>query len=38
MLAKKIEFVLDQLVPLVGVKRNEVNIDVDEDSYTDEDY
>ena len=38
MLAKKIEFVLDQLFSLIGVKRNEVNIEVDTESCTDEDY
>lgn len=37
-LAKKIEFVLDQLFSLVGYKRNEVNIEVDEESCTDDDY
>jgi hypothetical protein len=38
MLAKKIEFVLDQLLPLIAIKRNEVNIELDEDSYSDEEY
>ena len=37
-LAKKIEFVLDQLLPLVNIKRNEVTVNEESDEFTDEDY
>ena len=37
-LAKKIEFILDQLLYLVNIRRNEVNVHVDSDSVTDDDY
>ena len=37
-LAKKIEYVLDQLLPLVNMKRNEVYVNEESESCTDEDY
>ena len=37
-LAKKIEFVLDKILPLVKQRRNEVSFAVESDSVTDEDY
>ena len=37
-LAKKIEFVLDQLLPLVGHQRKDHIVNEESDEYTDEDY
>ena len=37
-LAKKIEFILDQLLALVKIKRNEVIANIESDSETDDDY
>jgi len=37
-LAKKIEFVIDQLFQLMNIKRNEVNANLESESETDEDY
>lgn len=37
-LAKKIEFVIDQLFALVGMKRNEVVSNLESESETDDEY
>ena len=37
-LAKKIEFILDEILPLVNKKRNEVPVNEESESCTDEDY
>lgn len=37
-LASKVEFVLDQLFPLINARRHPVNIDEEEMSHTDDDY
>ena len=37
-LAQKIEMILEDLCPAYGLTRNEVNIDVQEQSASDEDY
>ena len=37
-LNKKIEYVLDELLQLVEAKRNEVDIDIEEESESDDEY
>jgi len=37
-LAQKIEYILDDLMPAFGLVRNEVNIQIEENSESDNDY
>ena len=37
-LTKKIEYILDVLLPLVNCKRNEVYVEIESESQTDDDY